>query len=181
VTFEPSAVSGAVVVVPEPVEDERGVFARTMDRDLFADHGLPTEWVQCSASYTRSAGTLRGMHLQLAPHEEAKLVRCVRGAVYDVALDLRPDSPSFRAWTGVELSEANRRALHVPPGCAHGFLTLTDDAELLYMMDAPYVPGAAHGVRWDDPAFGIEWPGGVRPELMADRDAGYPDWTGSPS
>ena len=180
-TFEPTAVAGAVVVVPEPVEDERGLFARTVDRDAFAAHGLPTDWVQCSTSYSRNAGTLRGMHLQVRPHEEAKLVRCVRGAVYDVAVDLRPESASFRAWAGVELTAENRRALHVPRGCAHGFLTLTDGSEVLYMMDAPYVPEAARGVRWDDPAFGIDWPAAVAPRLIAERDATYPDWTGPPS
>jgi dTDP-4-dehydrorhamnose 3,5-epimerase len=178
VTFEATAVAGALVVVPEPIEDERGLFARTVDRDAFVALGLPADWVQCSTSYNRHAGTLRGMHFQASPHEEAKLVRCVRGAIYDVALDLRPQSETFRAWAGVELSEENRRALHVPPGCAHGFLTLTDDAEVLYMMDAPYVGDAARGVRWDDPAFGIEWPAEVEPRYLAERDATYPDWAG---
>jgi dTDP-4-dehydrorhamnose 3,5-epimerase len=178
VTYEATAIAGALVVVPEPVEDERGLFARTVDRDAFAAQGLPIDWVQCSTSYNRHTGTLRGMHFQAPPHEEAKLVRCVRGAIYDVALDLRPQSETFRAWAGVELSEENRRALHVPPGCAHGFLTLTDDAEVLYMMDAPYVGDAARGVRWDDPAFGIEWPAEVEPRYLAERDATYPDWAG---
>jgi dTDP-4-dehydrorhamnose 3,5-epimerase len=179
VTFEETAVVGAVVVVPEPMEDERGAFARTVDRDEFAARGLATDWVQCSTSYSRRSGTLRGMHYQAAPHEEAKLVRCTRGAIYDVALDLRPGSAGICSWAGVELSADNRRALHVPPGCAHGFLTLLDDTEILYMMDAPYVAAAARGVRWDDPAFAIAWPVDGKTPLLAARDAAYPDWTGT--
>jgi dTDP-4-dehydrorhamnose 3,5-epimerase len=179
VTFETTVVAGAFLVVPELVEDERGGFARTVDRDAFAACGLPTDWVQCSTSYNRRAGTLRGLHFQAAPHEETKLVRCTRGAIFDVALDLRVGSDTFRAWAGVRLDADNRRSLLVPKGCAHGFITLADDTEILYMMDSPYVPGAARGVRWDDPAFGIEWPAEASSPLLAPRDAGYPDWAGA--
>jgi dTDP-4-dehydrorhamnose 3,5-epimerase len=155
------------------VTDERGFFARTWCREEFADHGLTPELAQCSISFSHRKGTLRGLHYQAAPHQEAKLVRCTRGAIWDVALDLRRDSPTYRAWFGVELSAANRAALYIPEGCAHGQLTLSDDSEVLYQMSAPYVPSAARGVRYDDPAFGIEWPGEV--VVINDRDASYPD------
>jgi dTDP-4-dehydrorhamnose 3,5-epimerase len=143
----------------------------------FASRGLDTRVDQCSTSFNAREGTLRGMHYQVAPHGESKLVRCTRGAIYDVAVDLRPDSSTYLGWFGLELSADNGCALFVPEGCAHGFQTLADTSEVLYQISTPFVPDAARGVRWDDPAFGIEWPaappGG---RTMASRDAGYPDF-----
>jgi len=173
-TFEPTPLPGVVVVRPQPFADERGYFARTWDGELFAAQGLNPAVAQCSASFNVEAGTLRGMHYQAAPHGECKLVRCTRGRVFDVALDLRPDSATFRQWFGVELSAENGAALYIPEGCAHGFLTLEEASEVFYMISAAFVPDAARGVRWDDPAFGIQWPGPVR--VVKDRDAAYPDF-----
>jgi dTDP-4-dehydrorhamnose 3,5-epimerase len=172
--FEETEIPGCVVVHPERHEDARGYFARTWDGAVLAQRGLNPAVAQCSVSFNRKRGTLRGMHYQAPPHEEAKLVRCTRGAVFDVCLDLRPDSPSFRRWVGVELTAENGVALYVPEGCAHGFLTLADDTEVFYMISAPYAPVAARGVRWNDPAFGIAWPAEVT--VIHERDAGYEDW-----
>jgi dTDP-4-dehydrorhamnose 3,5-epimerase len=177
VLFRETEVAGNYIVEPERLEDERGFLARTFSTDEFAARGLDDRVAQCSTSFSPTLGTLRGLHYQAAPHGEAKLVRCTRGAIYDVAVDLRPDSPSYLRWCGWELSADNGRALFVPEGCAHGFQTLMDDTEVLYQMSTPYVPEAARGVRWDDPAFGIEWPpappGG---RTIAARDAGYTDF-----
>ena len=172
--FEETEIPGCVVVHPERHEDARGFFARTWDGEEFASYGLDPRVAQCSVSFNRKRGTLRGMHFQRAPHAEAKLVRCTRGAMYDVCLDLRPSSPAFKRWVGVALTPENGAALYVPEGCAHGFLTLADDTEVFYMISAPYAPEAAAGVRWDDPAFGIAWPGEVT--TIHERDAGYPDF-----
>jgi dTDP-4-dehydrorhamnose 3,5-epimerase len=172
--FDETAIAGVCVVRPEQIEDERGFFARTWDGAEFATRGLSAQVVQCSISFNRRRGTLRGLHYQAEPHEESKLVRCTAGAIFDVALDLRPGSPTFLDWVGVELSAHNRSALYVPEGCAHGFLTLTDEAEVLYQMTQVYVPEAARGVRWDDPAFAIEWPGEV--DVINERDRAYPDF-----
>jgi dTDP-4-dehydrorhamnose 3,5-epimerase len=169
-------VAGTFVVEIEPIDDERGFFARTFCADEFRARGLEACVVQCNISYNKRRGTLRGMHYQAAPHEEAKLVRCVRGAAIDVALDLRPSSPAYRRWTAVELSAENRRALYIPKGVAHGFQTLTDDTELYYEMSERFVPGAGRGVRWNDPAFGIEWP--IAEPIVSARDAAYPDFDG---
>ena len=171
--FTETRVVGAFLIEPEPITDERGFFARIWCRDEFAAHGLNPTLAQANVSFNHRKGTLRGMHYQAAPHQEAKLVRCTRGAIWDVVLDLRPDSSTYRAWTGAELSDANRAMLYVPEGCAHGFLTLTDAAEVAYQMSVPYAPEAARGVRYDDPAFGIEWPGEV--VVINQRDASYPD------
>jgi dTDP-4-dehydrorhamnose 3,5-epimerase len=160
------------VVEPEPVEDDRGFFARVFSADEFEERGLVAVVAECSVSFNRARWTLRGLHYQRPPHEEAKLVRCIRGAVYDVALDLRPDSPTHRRWAAVELSAENRRALYVPPGCAHGYLTLEDGCELLYQISQRYAPASAAGVRWDDPAIGVEWP--AAPAVISDRDASFP-------
>jgi dTDP-4-dehydrorhamnose 3,5-epimerase len=176
VTFSEAGLSGAWLIDLERLEDERGHFARTFDRDEFAARGLEPRVVQCSTSFNARVGTLRGLHYQAAPHGETKLVRCTRGAIYDVVVDLRPDSPTHRQWLGVELSADNGRALYVPTGCAHGFQTLEDGSEVLYMMGHEYVPDAARGVRWDDPAFGIDWPS-VSQRIMSERDAAYPDYT----
>lgn len=170
----PTAVDGAFLIVPERHEDERGFFARTWDREAFASRGLRADLDQCSVSFNASRGTLRGMHFQRAPHEEAKLVRCTAGAVFDVVLDLRPDSHTYLRWEGAELTAENRLALYIPEGCAHGFLTLEDASEVFYQIAGRYAPEGASGVRYDDPAFGIKWPGEVR--VIKPRDAAYPDW-----
>ena len=166
--------AGAFVVETEPVMDERGFFARTFCSREFAARGLESQFAQCSVSYNKFSGTLRGMHYQKAPHEEAKLVRCTMGAIHDVIVDLRRESPSFRRWAAVELSAANHKALYIPRGLAHGFLTLADDTEVNYQMSVAFHAESAAGVRWDDPAFGIEWPGKV--SAISDRDREYPDF-----
>lgn len=153
--------------------DERGFFARTFCTNEFAIHGLNARIVQCSISFNRRRGTLRGLHYQAAPRAETKLVRCTRGAVYDVVLDLRGDSPTFRQWIGVELTEQKRNMVYIPEGCAHGFLTLADETEVFYQMSEFYALESARGVRWDDPAFRIDWPGKV--EVISERDRTYPD------
>jgi dTDP-4-dehydrorhamnose 3,5-epimerase len=165
---------GAVVIEAEPVEDERGFFARSFCAREFAARGIDARVAQCNVSFNRERGTLRGLHFQHPPHAEAKLVRCTRGAVYDVALDLRSDSPTFLDHFAVELSAANRMMLFVPAGLAHGFQTLEPDTEVFYQMSAPYVPEAADGVRWNDPAFAIEWPLAV--SAISERDRTYPDF-----
>jgi dTDP-4-dehydrorhamnose 3,5-epimerase len=165
------------VVEIEPVEDARGFFARTWCAREFAEHGLDPRLAQCSVSWNRTRGTVRGMHFQRPPHEEAKLVRCTRGAIFDVVIDLRPSSPTFRAWFGTELSAAGRRLVYVPEGCAHGFQTLEDDCEVSYQISAEHVQEAADGVRWNDPAFGVRWPLPLGP--ISDKDAGYADFDGA--
>lgn len=174
--FVATCLAGAYIVKPEPLPDERGFFARTWCQREFAEHGLTARLVQCSISFNSRKGTLRGMHYQLEPHAEAKLVRCTQGAIYDVIIDLRPASPTYRQHVGAVLSAANRDALYVPEGFAHGFLTLENESEVLYQMSEFYAPGFGRGVRWDDPAFGIEWPGQV--QVIAERDATYPDFEG---
>jgi dTDP-4-dehydrorhamnose 3,5-epimerase len=177
VRLSQTPLSGAWIVEPERLEDERGFFARTFDRAAFESRGLDPAVVQCNTSFNRRAGTLRGMHHQTEPHGEPKLVRCTRGAIHDVIVDLRPGSPTRTQWFGVDLSDENGIALYVPRGMAHGFQTLVDDSEVLYMMGAAYAPEAASGVRWDDPAFGIEWPPApVGGRVLSDRDARYPDF-----
>lgn len=175
--FTPTAVRGVWIVELERHEDERGWFARTWCAAEFARQGLNPNLSQCSASFNRRKGTLRGMHYQLAPHEEAKLVRCTRGAMFDVALDLRPGSPTFKQWAAVELTADNGRALYLPEGCAHGFQTLADDTEVFYQISAPWRPESARGVRWNDPVFGIRWPL-ADAAVMSARDAGWPDFAG---
>lgn len=170
--FVPTPLEGAFVVDLKRVEDDRGFFARSFCRDEFRAHGLNPEVSQCNVSFNQRRGTLRGMHFQADPHAEDKLVRCTRGAIWDVIIDLRADSRGYRKWFGVELSAASRRALYVPKGFAHGFQTLADDTEVLYMMSEAYHPGSARGVRWDDPAFGIDWP--VASTGMSDKDRSYP-------
>lgn len=172
--FGEVGLAGVRVVEPERLADERGFFARTWCRREFEAAGLDPNLVQCSISYNRRRGTLRGMHYQVAPSAEAKLVRCTAGAVYDVALDLRRDSPTYKQWRGVELTADNRLALYIPAGLAHGFLTLRDDTEVLYQMSEFFAPEHARGVRWNDPAFGIQWPGEVT--VISERDRSYPDF-----
>ncbi len=172
--FIPTRLGGATVVEPERHDDERGHFARIFCEREFAAHGLPTRVAQANRSLTRREGTLRGMHYQLAPHAEDKLVRCERGAIWDCIIDLRPASPTYCQWLGVELSEANGRMLLVPQGFAHGFLTLSDDVAVSYQVSAFYAPGAERGVRFDDAAFGIAWPAPVR--HLSAKDAAWPTY-----
>ncbi len=168
-----TALEGVALIDLEPHRDERGFFARAFCEQEFEAHGLPTRYPQWNLSRNERRATLRGMHFQLAPHAEAKLVRVVRGHLYDVVVDLRPDSPTRRRWLGFELSAEEGRMVFVPEGCAHGFLTLTDETDVLYMMTEAHVPTAGRGFRFDDPSIGIEWPEPVA--VISDRDAGYPD------
>jgi dTDP-4-dehydrorhamnose 3,5-epimerase len=155
----------------ELTSDERGFFARTWCQREFEAHGLDPRLVQCSLSFNRRKGTLRGIHYQIAPYEETKLVRCTRGAMYDVVVDLRPQSPTFKDWIGVVLTAENRKMVYVPKGCAHGFLTLEDETEVFYQMSEFYNAESARGVRWDDPAFHIAWPEQV--QVISERDRTY--------
>jgi len=173
VRFSALAIPGAFLIELERFADERGYFARTFCERDFAAAGLAPRFVQTSLSWNPKRGTLRGLHWQAAPHEEAKLVRCVRGRIYDVLADVRTDSHAFRQHVAVELDADRRDAVYIPPGVAHGFLTLSADCEVHYAMSAFHEPAAARGVRWNDPAFGIVWPAPV--EVISARDAGYPD------
>jgi len=170
--FRETTVPGVMAIRIEPHCDERGFFARTWCCREFAAHGLNPGLVQCNISVNIRRGTLRGIHYQSAPHAEAKLVCCTRGAIYDVVVDLRESSPTFKQWIGVELTAQNHEMLYIPEGCGHGFLTLEDDTEVFYQMSEFYEPAAARGVRWNDPAFGIEWPAAV--QVISERDANYP-------
>jgi dTDP-4-dehydrorhamnose 3,5-epimerase len=170
----PTTIAGVFLVDIERLSDDRGFFARTSCVREFAEHGLNTAWVQSSISYNQKKGTLRGMHYQAEPAPETKLVRCTAGAVFDVVVDLRPDSATFRQWLGVELSAENRRAIYIPPGIAHGFQTLADETELFYQISEFFRPELSRGVRWDDPAFKIDWPA-ADPRIMSERDRSYPD------
>jgi dTDP-4-dehydrorhamnose 3,5-epimerase len=164
--------SGAFLVDLEPIEDERGFFARSFCRQEFAARGLNPAVAQCNISFNRQRGTLRGLHYQAPPKAEAKLVRCTRGALYDVVADLRPDSPTYCRWSAVELSAENYQMLYIPEGFAHGFQTLRDDTELFYQMSEFYAPGSARGLRWDDPSFRIVWPLPIT--AVSERDRSYP-------
>ena len=172
--FAETAIPGVLTVDLDRREDSRGFFARSFCENEFAAHGLLTRFVQCNISSNTRRGTLRGMHFQREPRPEVKLVRCTRGAVYDVVIDLRRDSPAYRRWVTVELSGENGRALYIPAGIAHGFQTLADDTELYYHMGEFYDPALAAGVRWNDPAFGIEWP--IADPILSDKDAVYSDY-----
>jgi len=175
VIFTETRLKKAFVIEPERREDDRGYFARTFCRREFEAHGLNPHVEQCNISFNRRKGTLRGMHFQAAPYEEAKLVRCIRGAIYDVIIDLRPDSPDFKRHVAVTLSAENGKMLYVPEGFAHGFQTLEDNTEVFYLMSRPYAAECARGVRWNDPAFGIEWPPAQR--IILERDQRYPDFS----
>lgn len=177
--FQATELSGAYIVELERREDERGFFARTWCQAEFAAQGLASKLVQANLSFNHTAGTLRGMHYQRAPHAETKLVRCLRGAIYDVIIDLRPESPTYRQWFGVELTADNDRMLYVPEGFAHGFQTLEDRTEVAYQVSAFYTPGAEGGVRYDDPAFEIHWPRPV--VVISDKDRAWPDFVATDS
>jgi dTDP-4-dehydrorhamnose 3,5-epimerase len=174
VIFIPTALPGAFVIEPEPASDSRGLFARTWCRRELAAQGLDTELAQSSTSFNKRKGTLRGMHCQAAPFAETKIVRCTRGAIHDVIIDLRPDSATYLRHVAVVLTAEDRKALYVPKGFAHGFQTLEDDTEVLYQISEFYSPEHSRGVRWDDPAFGIAWPQDDR--TMSERDRSYPDF-----
>lgn len=171
--FTATDIEGVVIVDLDPVADERGSFARLHCPEEFAAAGHPFAPLQTSLSRNLKAATLRGLHYEATPHEEAKLVRATRGAIFDVAVDLRPDSPTYRRWTGTELSAENGRALLIGRGMAHGFVTLRDDTDVLYQIDRIFEPGHGRGARWNDPAFDIQWP--VNPQIMSERDATFPD------
>jgi dTDP-4-dehydrorhamnose 3,5-epimerase len=175
--FTRTAIEGSFLIDPEPHTDERGSFARVWCRKEFMDHGIEVEWLQANAATSRLAGTLRGLHYQPAPAHEAKLVRCSRGALFDVVVDVREHSPSRFAWFGVELADASGRSVYVPAGCAHGYLTLRDDTEITYFTSAFYVAGKEHGICFDDPLLRIEWPG--QPTVIAERDRCWPKLQGA--
>ncbi len=170
--FRETKLQGAYIIEPEPLTDERGFFARTWSAKEFAAYGMNPEMAQCNSSFNKQRGTLRGMHYQLPPHAEAKVVRCTAGAIYDVIVDLREDSPTRFEWVGVELSARNLLMAYVPEGFAHGFQTLADNSEVFYQVSAYYHPESARGVRWDDPAFGIVWPLPV--SVISERDRSHP-------
>jgi len=174
--FQATNISGIFTIGIDPILDERGFFARAWCRNEFEAHGMESNLVQCNISYNIRKGTLRGMHYQAEPFAETKLVRCTRGAIYDVVLDLRPQSLTFRNSIAVRLTAENRTMLYIPKGCAHGFLTLEPETEVFYQMSEVYNADSARGVRWDDPAFGIAWPEKV--EVIAERDRTYPDFHG---
>jgi dTDP-4-dehydrorhamnose 3,5-epimerase len=175
VIFAPTSIEGVLIVEPEKRVDDRGYFARTWCAREFAAHGIHVPFVQANSSFNRRRGTLRGMHFDEAPFEEIKLVRCTRGALFDVAIDLRRHSPTYRHHVAITLTPDAANMLYIPWGCAHGFLTLADDTEVTYLMAPYYVPRPTRGVRWNDPAFGIEWPRPVA--VISERDAAYPDYS----
>jgi dTDP-4-dehydrorhamnose 3,5-epimerase len=173
--FQKTKLEAAWIVDLNRLEDERGFFARSFCQREFTEHGMNPNIAQCNVSYNRKKGTLRGMHLQIGPSPEAKLVQCTQGAIYDVMIDLRPDSPTFCEHLGVLLSAENYRMLYIPEGFAHGFLTLADHSNVFYLMSEFYAPDCARGFRWNDPAFNISWPD--TPRILSERDAGYPDFS----
>jgi dTDP-4-dehydrorhamnose 3,5-epimerase len=177
VIFTELEVGGAFVLDLERKGDERGFFARAFCSDEFEAHGLDPTVVQANLSYNERRGTIRGLHWQEPPEHEAKTVRCIAGAVFDVVADVRRDSPTHGRWSGVELSADNHRMLYVPAGCAHGYMALTDGAEIYYLVSRAYAPGHERGMRWDDPAFGIEWPDPGVPVVVSPKDASWPDYT----
>ncbi|MCR4346781.1 MAG: dTDP-4-dehydrorhamnose 3,5-epimerase [Sulfuricaulis sp.] len=171
--FVETRLRGAYIIELEPHVDERGFFARTFCREEFIAHGLNPDFAQCDISFNKKQGTLRGLHYQTEPFEEVKLVRCSRGAIYDVVIDLRPESPTHRQWMSVELTQENHKAVYIPEGFAHGFQTLHDNSEVLYQMSEPYHPDHSHGIRWDDPALGITWPPASQ-RIISAKDLAYP-------
>jgi dTDP-4-dehydrorhamnose 3,5-epimerase len=174
--FTETKLRGAFVIDIERRGDERGFFARAWCQEEFAARGLGTNLVQANIAFSQRAGTLRGLHYQVKPHEEAKLVRCTRGAVYDVIVDLRPESPTYLQWVSVELTADNRTMLYVPEGFVHGYQTLTDNAEVLYQVSHVYSPESERGVRWDDPAVGIEWPK-IDTRIISEKDRSWPNYS----
>jgi dTDP-4-dehydrorhamnose 3,5-epimerase len=174
-TVTETKIAGAYIIEPRRFEDERGFFSPSFSATEFAARGIASVFVESNISYSKTRGTLRGIHYQSAPYGQDKLIRCTRGAIFDVVVDLRPDSPTFKQWTGVELTEANRSMVYVPGDCGHGFQTLVDGTEVFYMVSQAYKPETGRGVRWNDPAFRIEWPE-VDDPILIDRDQSYPDF-----
>jgi len=174
VIFEETPLKGAFVIRLKQLEDERGFFARSYCQKEFEDHGLTARILQANVSYNKKRGTLRGMHYQISPYEETKLVRCTRGAIYDVIIDLRKDSPTYKQWFGIELNSENHTMLFVPESFGHGFQTLADHTEVTYMVSQFYTPGSERGIRWNDPAFGIQWPANV--QVISSKDANWDDY-----
>jgi dTDP-4-dehydrorhamnose 3,5-epimerase len=170
-----SPLPGVFVIDIEPIKDDRGMFARCWCKDEFEQQGLRTELSQCSISFNQSKATLRGMHYQLTPHEEIKIVRCTRGSIFDVVIDLRPESTTFKQWFGTSLSAENHRMLYIPEGLAHGFVTLEPQTEVFYQISVPYEPGSARGVRWNDSCFNINWP--IEPTVISSKDLNYPNFS----
>jgi dTDP-4-dehydrorhamnose 3,5-epimerase len=181
VLFTETELPGAWIIDLERHEDSRGFFARAWDEQSFAERGLSSRVVQCNVSWNAKADTLRGMHFQRPPHAEVKLIRCTRGAIWDVIADIRPESPTYGRWVGVELTAENRRTLYIPEGFAHGYQTLVDDTETYYQVSAFYAPGAEGGIRWDDPALGIEWPETAGQRVISDKDRAWPDFSLEPA
>ena len=173
--FTETKLKGAYMIDVEPIEDERGFFARSWCQKEFRERGLNPNLMQCNISFNKKKGTLRGMHYQAPPHEEAKLVRCTRGGIYDVAIDLRPESETFKQWVGIELTAENCRMLYIPEGMAHGFQTLEDNTEVFYQMTEFYYPESAKGFRWDDPIWNIDWPT-CDGRVISDKDRNYPNF-----
>ena len=173
--FTETKLKGAYIIEIKKLKDHRGFFARTWCKNEFKDHGLTTRLSQANVSYNKKMGTLRGMHYQLSPYEETKLVRCTRGAIYDVIIDLRPASPTYTQWIGVELTAENYKMLYVPEDFAHGFQTLEDNTEVTYQVSQFYTPGSESGIRWEDPAFDIDWP--IEVQVISDKDKSWPDYT----
>ena len=172
--FTETKLQGAFIVQPEKLVDNRGFFGRVWCREEFASHGLNASLIQCNISFNATIGTLRGMHYQVSPHEEAKLVRCTKGAIVDVIIDLRPESPTFKQWLAEKLTSDNHKMMYVPEGFAHGYQTLEDNTELFYQMSERYVGDCVRGVRWNDPVFGIEWPE-INSRIMSSRDKEFKD------
>lgn len=174
--FKELSLKGAFVLDLEPKEDDRGFFALSWSKEEFLKRNLDAELAECNVSFNKSKGTVRGMHFQAEPHGQTKLVRCTSGSIFDVIIDLRSGSPTFKKWEGFELSQENRRMLYIPRGFAHGFQTLEDSSEVLYQMSQPFDAASGRGVRWNDPAFGVEWPLPV--SVISPRDRDYPDFAG---
>lgn len=172
--YIPTSLPGVYQIISAPIADLRGAFTRIWCREEFETHGLCTNFDQCSISSNRICGTLRGLHYQAAPYAEIKLVRCLRGAIYDVVVDLRHESPTYLHWCAVELTERNQTMLYIPEGCAHGFQTLEDNTDVFYQIHTTYHPESARGVRWDDPALAILWPD-TSMRIISERDQSYPD------
>ena len=173
--FKPTSLAGVWRIEPELHEDERGFLLRTYCESEFSAHGLNTHWPQCNLTLTKQRGMLRGLHYQAEPKPEIKVIRCVTGAIWDVLVDLRSESPTYGKWEAFELTAQNRHQLYVPGGCAHGFQCLTDECQVYYQMSESYVPELARGVRWNDPAFGLTWPLAVK--ALSQRDSSFPDFT----
>ncbi len=172
--FKETKLKGAFIIEINQLTDDRGFFGRSWCANEFKQYGLKTNVVQANTSFSKKKGTLRGMHFQNDPYQETKLIRCTRGAIFDVIIDLRPDSPTYKQWYGVELTQDNYKMLYVPEDFAHGFITLKDDSEVTYLVTQFYTPGAEAGLRWDDKQFGIQWP--LSPTVISDKDRNHPDF-----